>query len=146
MFGFLYKLFGRITKEKAKHYLKTRLIYYVIALLIFFIGGAKGLVMTTLLILSFFLGWVTNKLINAFKDWRLTQRLNRIHFTAVEYDQMQRERDMAIEAWKTVTREAAASERRNGSDQARGRQPRQVRFTESDISEYMAQHGMEVKE
>lgn len=139
----LYKLFGRLTKDKFKHYLKTRLIYYVIGLIILLIGGVKGLVMTTLLILSFFLGWTTSKLINAFKDWRLTQRLNRIHFTAVEYDQMQRERDLAIAAFQTVTKEAAASERRSGSDLARGRQPRSVRFTESDIREFMAQNGME---
>lgn len=142
----LYKMFGRLTKDKVKHYLKTRLIYYVIVLIIFVIGGVKGLVMTTLIILSFFLGWITSKLINAFKDWRLTQRLNRIHFTAVEYEQMQRERDLAIAAFQTVTREAAASERRSGSDQARGRQSRQVRFTESDIREYMTQHGLEPSE
>lgn len=143
---FLYKLFGRVTKDKAKHYLKTRLIYYVIALLIFLIGGAKALVMTTLLILSFFLGWITSKLINAFKDYRLTQRLNRIHFTAVEYDQMQRERDLAIEAFKTVTRESAELKRMSGSDRATAPRSRQVRFTESDIREYMTQQGLEPQE
>lgn len=142
----LYKLFGRITKDKLKHYVKTRLIYYVIALLILLVGGVKSLVITTFIVISFFLGWTVNKMITAFKDYRLTQRLNRIHFTAIEYDQMQRERDLAISAFKTIA-EKTSTAPKGAMERTPGRYSSQsVRMSEGDIREFMAQNGMEMNE
>lgn len=101
----MYKLFGRITRQGLIRFAIKRLPFYVLGLTILTLWGVRGLMITFLLVLSFALGWIFCKLKAALADYRLTQRLNRIHFTAVEFDSMKRERDMALQAWQELSRE-----------------------------------------
>jgi hypothetical protein len=98
-------MFAKVTKQGLLHFLTKRLPVYAVGIFILLVGGIKGLMITFLCVMSFFLGWFINKLITAVKDYRLTQRLNRIHFTHIEYDTMKRERDMALDAFRQIDKE-----------------------------------------
>lgn len=98
----LYKLFAKVTRQGVINFLWKRLPIYVLGIFILMVWGIKGLMITFFITMAFFLGWITNKIITAVKDYRLTQRLNRIHFTHLEFDTMKRERDMALEAFRQI--------------------------------------------
>lgn len=139
----LYRLFGKVTKQGLMTFLFKRLPVYLLGLIILTVWGVKGLMFTFLLITSFFLGWIVNKLVSAFKDYRLTQRLNRIHFTAIEYDTMQRERDLAIAAFQQITEKAAKRVKAAGMPPTPSMPHHRANFDPEAIREYARQHGVE---
>jgi hypothetical protein len=85
-------------KFDKKTFFRKRLPIYGGALLILIVFGVKVFMLMVGLILAFFVGWTCKGLMQAFKDWRLSQRLNRVHFSAAEYEQMKRENAMLHEA------------------------------------------------
>ena len=95
----LYVLASRITKRGFRKFIFKRLPVYLFLLLVLILYGVKGLMITFGLLVSFFLGWTFKGLFQAFKDWRLTQRLNRVYFSQVEYDALHRENKMLHEAF-----------------------------------------------
>lgn len=141
----LYRLFGRVTKQGLMTFLFKRLPIYVLGLIILIVWGVKGLMFTFFVVTAFFLGWIVNKLVSAFKDYRLTQRLNRIHFTAIEYDTMQRERDLAIAAFKEVTEKAAKRVKAAAMPPMPSMPHNRATFDSETIAEYVRQHGVEVE-
>lgn len=134
----LHALLYRLTERDVKGFIRKRLPYYLIALLIYLVWGGKGIVITFFMVLAFFIGWVLNGLIRAVKDYRLTQRLNRIHFTAIEFDALKRERDLAMEALRSLRAEGG-----RGAKAApmppRPAAPQSRRFDEDEIREMLAQ-------
>lgn len=74
------------------------------------------MLITFFLGLFFFLGWTGKGVYQAFSDWRLTQRLNRVHFAAAEFDVMKRENELlhkALNAYKENGRRVGGAGVRN---------------------------------
>lgn len=94
MLKLLYYFTNRFTKKN----IAKMAAVYAGAILIFLIYGVKGLMTVFFLILFFFLGWISNKLTAAIKDYRLTLRLNRVHFSHVDYETLRRENSALLEA------------------------------------------------
>jgi hypothetical protein len=141
MFERLYKLFGKVTKEGFRGFMLKRFPLYVLGILILIFGGVKGLAMTLLCLLCLFLGWTAKGAVAAYKDYRLTQRLDRIHFTAIEFDAMKRERDLAITAFQEVTAKAVARVKAAGMPPTPAMPRQRATFGEDEIQEYIRQHG-----
>lgn len=89
---------SRISPRSMKIFAVRKLPIYALLLLVLIVYGVKGMTITLFLGLFFFLGWTFKGMYQAFQDWRLTQRLNRVHFSAVEYEGIKRENDMLHEA------------------------------------------------
>jgi UPF0716 family protein affecting phage T7 exclusion len=143
LFEWLHKRFGSIRPGEGKRWMKKRLPIYLAAALILIFGGIQTAMITFALIMSFTAGWIAKGLIQAIKDYRLTQRLNRIHFTATEFDTMRRERDMAIEALQAI--QQAQKERRSSGPKAAPMPPSAPaaprRLTPDEIQEMILQAG-----
>lgn len=84
--------------EKLKAFALKRLPLYLIFVVVLIVFGVKSAMVMFFMFLSFFLGWTIKGVYQAFNDWRLTQRLNRVHFTQVEYETMERENKLLHEA------------------------------------------------
>lgn len=148
MFEWLYQMFGRVTKKGLVAFLIKRLPYYLIGLTILMIWGIKGVMFTFFVVIAFFFGWFVNKLMTAVKDYRLAQRLDRIHFTHIEYDTMKRERDLAIQAFQMITEKAARRVKAAATPPMPSAPSYGARqqFDPDTIREYVRQHGVEVEE
>lgn len=103
LFGVLYKKAGKIDKITVKTFMKRRLPIYLLIILVLSIWGVGTAVSMFFLVVSFFLGWTTNKIISAVKDYRLTLRLNRQHYSTLEYETMKKERDIALKAFEQIS-------------------------------------------
>lgn len=145
LFTALYGKFARVTVGQRKTFLYKRLPVYLLAVLILFLFGVKTLIMTFFLALSFGLGWFLKSFISAVKDYRLTLRLNRVHFTHAEYESLQRENRAlteAVLAFQTVRRGAGGAEVARPQAAA----PQTVRgFAVEDIKEMVRSFSMEEK-
>ncbi|SFF49393.1 hypothetical protein SAMN04487969_15511 [Paenibacillus algorifonticola] len=142
MMAFLYKLFAKVTRKGLLTFAIKRLPVYLAGLTILMIWGVPGVMMTFLLVMAFFFGWFLNKFLAAIKDYRLTQRLNRIHFTHIEFDTMRRERDMAIQAYQMVMEADSKGRRVKAAGMPPTPVPPSNRAYDPDtIREYMRQHG-----
>lgn len=143
IFEWLHKRFGSIRPDEGKRWMKRRLPVYLAGAIILIFGGIQAAMITFALIVSFAAGWIAKGFIQAVKDYRLTQRLNRIHFTAAEYDTMRRERDMAIEALQAI--QQAQKERRSTGPKAAPMPPSAPaasrRLTPDEIREMILQAG-----
>jgi hypothetical protein len=139
IFEWFYGHFGRVTKEGFRAFVFKRLPFYLLGLMILLIGGVKAFMMTFLFVFTFTAGWWMNKAINAFKDYRLTLRLNKMHFTSIEYDAMRRERDLALEALKTMTDDRAQRGRAAPMPPRPAAPVQQQRFGPDEIREFIAQ-------
>lgn len=142
MLAFFYRKFGKVTKKGVIAFLLKRLPIYVIGLFILTVWGVKGVVITFFLVLAFFLGWVTNKMVAAVKDYRLTLRLNRNHFTTLEYDTMKRERDLALKAFQMIQGERPVGVKQGGGP-AMPRPTVSRQLDPDEIREYVRQHAAE---
>lgn len=139
----LYRMFAKVTKQGVMKFIIKRLPIYLLGLFILLIWGVKGVVFTSFVVIAFFLGWTLNKVVSAYKDYRLSQRLDRIHFTQIEFDTMRRERDLAIAAFKEVTEKAARRVKAAATPPMPSMPQHRATFTHEDIQEYVRQHGLE---
>lgn len=89
---------SQLSPRKLKLFAIKKLPIYLFFVLVFCMYGVKGMLITTFLILFFFLGWTGKGMFQAFHDWRLTQRLNRVYFSAADYESIQRENKLLHEA------------------------------------------------
>lgn len=103
LFGSLYKKAGKIDKTTVKKFTRKRLPIYLLIILVLSIWGVGTAVSMFFLVVSFFLGWTTNKIISAVKDYRLTLRLNKQHYTNIEFETMRKERDIALKAFEQIS-------------------------------------------
>jgi hypothetical protein len=145
MFQKLYGMTGQFSGKGLKKWLLRRMPVYVFLLFVTLLYGVKGLMTAFLLILSFFLGWTFKGLIQAVKDWRLSQTMTRVHFSQVEYDSMQRENRMlheALQAFRDATGKrgngVAAGSAPAAASPAR---PRQHEYDPQAIQEMILQMG-----
>lgn len=133
--------YQHFAKFNAKAFLR-RLPIYLLGLMILMVWGVKGLMFTFFVCLAFVAGWLGKTLKAAVADYRLTKRLERVHFTAIEYDTMKRERDMAMQAYMSIR-----DNKGRGAEVARPPMPpgppRNATIDPDQIREFVAQYGGE---
>lgn len=89
---------ANLKPDKIKAFALKRLPVYVAFIIVLIVFGVKSAMVMFFMFVSFFLGWTIKGLYQAFTDWRLTQRLNRVHFTQLDYETMERENRLLHEA------------------------------------------------
>lgn len=100
----LYPMLSKITKEQLITFSKKRLPIYLIALIILLKFGVIGLMYTFLFTMFFVLGYVSKGLVNLYKDYRISLRLNKVYFNQAEYLSLQRMNEAlekAVKAYQT---------------------------------------------
>lgn len=110
-------LYFYLNRFRPKNMFKTAVIYGLGAFILL-LWGVKGLVTTFLLIFCFFLGWVIHSGVSAIKDYRLTLRLNRVHYSQADYDTLRRENKALLDALQ-----AQMEARGGGGGAVRGYRP-----------------------
>jgi hypothetical protein len=89
---------AKLSQANLKQFAIKRLPIYILGLIILIVFGVKPLMYTLGLFVFFFLGWIMKGLYQSIIDWRMQLRMNRIHFSQVEYEQLKRENNMLHDA------------------------------------------------
>lgn len=134
----LYVFASRLSERSLKAFMMKRLPVYLLLLLVLILYGVKGLMITLMFFVSFFLGWTVKGLFQAFKDWRLTQRLNRVYFSQVEYDSLHRENKMLHEALNAF-RDSAKRGGGAAAPMPQAAAPQRARYDQQQIQEMILQ-------
>lgn len=117
---------------------------YVAAVLILLLFGVKGLLITFFLTVFFVLGWTAHMLIGAVKDYRLTLRLNRMHYSQADYETLRRENKALLQVIQTRmdVREGGRGTTTGGA-QRTPPAPSSARLNQSDIEEMRNRYAAE---
>jgi hypothetical protein len=138
-------LLSHLSPKKLKLFALKKIPIYLLIVLIFIMYGVKGLMTTFFLALFFFLGWTFKSVYQAFHDWRLTQRLNRVYFSAADYDSMERENKLlhdALNAFKENAKRSGGAGVRNDAPIPHSVKPR---IDHQAIQEMLLQMGDDAK-
>ena len=128
----------KLTTDQLKTFMYKRLPIYILALFIFLLFGVKGLVITFFLVVFFVLGWTLNKIYSIVSDYRLAQKINRIHYTTIEFEALKRQNKALYEAVKAYQDGAVG---RGGSAVVRPpTAPTKPRIDQQQIQEMILQY------
>lgn len=129
---------SKLTETDLKRFLYKRLPFYLVGLFILIVFGVKGLVITFFLVLSFVFGWIAKGVINVVKDYRLAQRLNKVHYTTLEYESLQKQNRALYEAVKAYQEGAVGGRGASGVGRPPS-SPSRPRMDHQQIQEIIAQ-------
>lgn len=115
---------------------------YIAAILIYFMFGVTGLIITFFLGLFFFLGWIVHSLISMVKDYRLTLRLNRVHYNQADYETLRRENKALLQALESRMENGGRGARQGGVP-ASSPPPTAARLNANDLEEMKLRYEQE---
>lgn len=127
------KILHYISVRFSKKHLIRSVPIYLVAALIAIVFGVKGLMISFFLGLFFFLGWITHSLWGVVKDYRLTLRLNRVHYSQADYETLRRENKALLHA--VEARMEGGRGVQPGVRPASSPAPTAARLTRQDIEE-----------
>ncbi|MDO3682088.1 hypothetical protein [Paenibacillus ehimensis] len=135
------KILHYIGLRFSKKYLIRSVPIYLIAALITIVFGVNGLMISFFLGLFFFLGWITHSLWGVVKDYRLTLRLNRVHYTQADYETLRRENKALLQV--VEARMEGVRGVQPGVRPASSPAPKAARLSQQDIEEMKFRYEQE---
>lgn len=129
---------AKLTDTDIKRFMYRRLPFYLMGLLILLLFGVKGLVFTFFMIIAFALGWIIKGCLNVVHDYRLAQRLNKVHYSVIEYDSLKRQNKALYEAVKAYQEGAVSSRGASGVGRPPN-PPARPRMDRAEIQEILSQ-------
>jgi hypothetical protein len=134
----------KISKAQLRSFALKRLPIIVVGTITLLVFGVKGLVTMTFMALAFVLGWTLKGAVQAYKDYRLSQALNRVHFNQMDVQTLRRERDLALAAVKAYQESTTGRGGPMRSPATMGAAPDRRRMSEDDKRQILASLESEV--
>lgn len=78
-------------KKETKFITGFRILFYLIGIILVFVGGIELMTMFFVAFFAFLIGKYYEKTMSAIRDYRLTQKINSMTYTQAEYDSMKKE-------------------------------------------------------
>lgn len=140
------KLLHYISLRFNKKNLLRSIPIYGVAAVIGLLFGVKGLATTAFLIFFFFLGWIGHSLWGAIKDYRLTLRLNRVHYSQADYETLRRENKALLQALEARMDDKGGRGVKVGVRPPSPPAPTTARLNPQDIEELRLRYEQEERE
>ena len=78
-------------RKETKFITAFRSIFYLIGIILVFVGGIELMTMFFVAFFAFLIGKYYERTMSAIRDYRLTQKINSMTYTQAEYDSMKKE-------------------------------------------------------
>lgn len=80
-------------KKETKFFNAIRIVFYIVGLILIFVGGIELMIMVYIGLFAFILGRYYEKTMSAIRDYRLSQKIAKTTYKQAEFDALKTELD-----------------------------------------------------